>query len=85
MSGVGIPYDRLRSLSARELIRALLHDGFVLLRQEGSHQRYAHRDGRRVTVTFHSLGQTFPLKTLKSMLEKQAGWTAKDLESLGIL
>lgn len=80
-----IPYERLRNLSARNIIGALLRDGFILSRQVGSHQRYAHRNGRRVTVTFHSLGQTFPPKTLKSMLEKQAGWNKEDLERLGIL
>ena len=81
----GIHYDRLRTLSARKLIGALFRDGFWLARQEGSHQQYAHRDGRRVTVTFHSLGQTFPLKTLKSMIENQARWNSDDIKRLGLL
>ena len=80
-----IPYDRLRNLSAREIIGALFHDGFRLARQAGSHQHYTHRDGKRVTVTFHSLGQTFPRKTLKSMIETQARWTFDDLKRLGLL
>ena len=80
-----IPYHKLRNLSAREFVGALFHDGFYLSRQEGSHQQYTHRDGRRVTVTLHSLGQTFPAKTLKSMVEKQARWTTDDLKRLGIL
>lgn len=78
-------HDRLRKLSAREIIGALFRDGFILARQEGSHQQYTHSDGRRVTLTFHSLGQTFPPKTLKSMLEKQACWTSEDLKRLDIL
>ena len=80
-----IAYGRLRNLSAREIIGALFHDGFHLARHRGSHQRYMHRDGRRVTVTFHSFGQTFPRKTLKSMIETQARWVKKDLERLGVL
>ena len=78
-------YNQFKSLSARELISALFRDGFRLLRQQGSHQQYGHRDGRRVTVTFHSLGQNFPAKTLKSMIEKQARWDLEDLKRLGLL
>jgi len=37
-----IDYSPLRSLTARELCRALEHDGFTLARQRGSHQRYTH-------------------------------------------
>ena len=81
----GTPYTRLRNVSARELIGALFRDGFRLSRQVGSHQRYTHRDGRRVTVTFHSLGQTFPPKTLKSMVEAQARWSRDDFKRLGLL
>lgn len=46
-----IPYDRLRTLSARKLIGALFRDGFSLVRQAGSHQQFRHRDGRMATVT----------------------------------
>jgi predicted RNA binding protein YcfA (HicA-like mRNA interferase family) len=47
---MAIDYRGLRSLTARELIAALNRDGFSFVRQVGSHQRYAHPDGRRVTV-----------------------------------
>ena len=47
---MAIDYRGLRSLTARELIAALNRDGFYFVRQIGSHQRYAHVDGRRVTV-----------------------------------
>ena len=50
-----IDYSRLRSLTPRRLIRALEQDNFFLKRQRGSHRRYAHTDGRRVTVSFHHL------------------------------
>ena len=81
----GIPYHKLRTLSARKIIGALLRDGFYLAHQRGSHQQYLHSDGRRVTLTFHSLNQTFPLKTMKSMLEKQAHWSSEDLTRLGLV
>lgn len=80
----GIDYSRIRSLTARELIAALHRDGFTFLRQRGSHHRYGHPDGRRVTVAFSSPGDTFVLKTVRSMIERQARWTADDLPRLGL-
>ena len=37
------------------MISALIRDGFGFDRGAGSHQVYYHTDGRRVTVTFHTL------------------------------
>lgn len=80
-----LPLRSLRSLTARELIAALRRDGFVLERSTGAHQHFRHPDGRRVTVTYHTPGDTFPPKTLRSMLETQARWTEADLQRVGIL
>ena len=77
-----VDYSRLRSLTARRLIRALLDEGFFLVRQRGSHRRYAHEDGRRVTVPFTRSGETFAIGTLKSIVELQARWSPEDLQSL---
>jgi len=83
---MAINYGQLRSLTARDLLSALIRDGFVFDRQSGSHQHYyRHTDRRRVTVSFHRSGDTFPPKTLKHMIEDQAGWTEADLKRLGIL
>jgi predicted RNA binding protein YcfA (HicA-like mRNA interferase family) len=79
-----IDFSKLRNLTAREIISALSRDGFYLRSQKGSHQRYYHPDGRGVTVSFHGSGDTFPPKTLKKMIEKQAKWTDQDLERLKI-
>ncbi|HKV39713.1 MAG TPA: type II toxin-antitoxin system HicA family toxin [Blastocatellia bacterium] len=78
----------MRNLTAREVISALIHDGFYLRRSggsAGSHHRYQHADGRRVTVSFHGAGDTFRIKTLKSMLEDQAQWSEADLHRLKLL
>ena len=80
-----IDYSKLRSLAVRQLTCALRRDGFSLDRQRGSHQRYVHADGRRVTVPFTRTGDTLALGTLKSIIEKQAGWTEEDLRRLGLL
>jgi predicted RNA binding protein YcfA (HicA-like mRNA interferase family) len=80
-----IDYSKLRSLTVRELVRSLLADGFVLKKQRGSHRRYQHTDGRRVTVPYHSSGGTFVPKTLRSIIEEQARWSEADLKRLNIL
>jgi predicted RNA binding protein YcfA (HicA-like mRNA interferase family) len=82
---MAIDYSRLRSLTAREIISALIRDGFYLRTQQGSHQRYYHADGRRITVSFHKSSDTFPPKTLKSMIEEQAQWDEADLIRLKLL
>ena len=81
----GVDYSRLRSLTAREIVAALQRDGFTLTRQRGSHHRYTHPDGRKVTVPFSSPDETFLLKTLRSIIEQQARWSAPDLQRLGLI
>ena len=80
-----IDYSRLRSLKAQKLVSALIRDGFEFDRQRGSHHLYYHADGRRVTVSFHHSAKTFPPKTLKRIIEEQAGWTEADLRRLKLL
>ena len=80
-----IDFSRLRSLAARELISALQRDGFVLERRSGSHQQFYHEDGRRVTVSSHQTGDTFPQGTLRRIVQDQARWTIEDLQRLRLL
>ena len=82
---MALDYSRLRSLTAREIIAALLRDGFSLDRQSGAHRLYRHPDGRRVTVSFHRAGETFEIKTLRSILELQARWEENDLSRLRLI
>lgn len=82
---MAINYAHLRKLTAREIISALVRDGFAFDRGAGSHQVYCHSDGRRVTVTLHAPGDTFTPKTLKSMLEREAHWTEEDLKRLKVV
>jgi predicted RNA binding protein YcfA (HicA-like mRNA interferase family) len=81
---MSIDYAVLRSVTARQIAAALSRDGFSLQRQKGSHRHYRNKDGRRVTLTFHHSSDTFPLGTLKSMVEIQARWTEGDLRRLGL-
>jgi predicted RNA binding protein YcfA (HicA-like mRNA interferase family) len=82
---MAINYARLRKLTAREIMSALIRDGFAFDRGAGSHQVYRHQDGRRVTLTFHAASDTFPPKTLKSMIERGARWSEEDLKRLKLL
>lgn len=83
---MAIDYSKLQNVTARDFVRALKRDGFVLSRKIGSsHQKYRHPDGRRVTVSYHGHGSRFPTGTLKKMVERQAKWGAEDLKRLGLL
>lgn len=73
-----------RGVSARKFIRALETDGFRLMRVSGSHRIYRQNNGRRVVVAYHSLGETFPIGTLRAMIT-DANWTEEDLNRLGLL
>ena len=81
---MSIDYSRFRSITARQLASALHDDAFQLQRQKGSHRHYRHPDGRRVTLSFHHSSDTFPLGTLKSIVEIQARWSEADLNRLGL-
>lgn len=85
---MSIDYGNLRSVTAREIIAALIRDGFYLRSSggsSGSHQRYYHEDGRRVTVSFHKPSETFAPKTLKTIIERQACWSEYDLKRLKLI
>ncbi|MBI4909182.1 MAG: type II toxin-antitoxin system HicA family toxin [Acidobacteria bacterium] len=73
--------ELLRGVTARALIRALHSDGFELKRIRGSHRIYRHPDGRRAVVSYHGLSDTFPIGTLRGIID-DIGWTTADLERL---
>jgi len=81
---MGLNYGLLRNLTAREIVSALVRDGFAYDCGDGSHQIYRHPDGRRVTVGFHGSSGTFRRKTLKSMID-QTRWTEADLKRLKLI
>jgi predicted RNA binding protein YcfA (HicA-like mRNA interferase family) len=74
----------LRAVSARVFIGAIERDGFFLSRVNGSHHVYRHRDGRRIVVAYHALGDTFRAGTLRNLV-RGLGWTTTDLFRVGLL
>ena len=93
-AGMKIPYfaffahdsgKRPEEAPRHMLIAMMVAARFFLRSQRGSHQRYRHADGRRVTVSFHHPSDTFRPKTLRRMIEEQARWTEDDLKRLGLI
>ena len=82
---MAIDYSRLRSLTARRLIRALKRDGFREYKRKGATRLFIHLDGRTTTIHLHNMNQTFAIGTLKSIIEQQVRWDENDLERLGLL
>ncbi len=73
-----------KNISANQFRHALEKDGFRQTRKGGGHLIFRHPDGRRVVLSYHKSGDTFPPKTLKSMIQ-DAGWIEEDLERLGLV
>jgi predicted RNA binding protein YcfA (HicA-like mRNA interferase family) len=73
-----------KNITAKEFRQALEKEGFKETKKRGGHLVFRHPDGRRVILAYHKSGETFPPKTLKSMIQ-DAGWTEEDLRRLGIL
>jgi len=55
-------------ISAKEIIAVLQRDGFLCVRQSGSHKIFKNQMGRRVTVPFHGRKILHP-KMLKSICD----------------
>jgi predicted RNA binding protein YcfA (HicA-like mRNA interferase family) len=53
--------EKLPRVTAAEALRVLERVGFLLARQSGSHKIYKNKEGKRVTVPYHS-GRTLHSK-----------------------
>ena len=72
--------EKLPRITAREVIHAVEKSGFFFVRQSGSHKIYKNKEGKRVTVPYHS-GKILHPKLLKSIL-KDAGLTDEEFKKL---
>ncbi|MHC1602271.1 MAG: type II toxin-antitoxin system HicA family toxin [Methermicoccaceae archaeon] len=59
--------EKLPRVPADKVIRVLERIGFVLTRQSGSHKIYKNKEGRRVTVPYHT-GKALHPKVLRNIL-----------------
>jgi predicted RNA binding protein YcfA (HicA-like mRNA interferase family) len=71
---------KLPRVTAAEAIKVLERAGFPLVRQSGSHKIYKNREGKRVTVPYHSRRTLHP-KVLQSIL-RDANLTVKRFREL---
>ena len=62
--------------NARDVVRVLRRNGFLLVSQKGSHQKWRHATGRQVIVAMHG-HKPIPIGTLKSIIEG-SGLEAED-------
>ena len=75
---------KLKNTPVRELIRALVQDGFQYKRRKGSQRVYRHSDGRRVVIHYHHAKDTLPPGTLQSFLQGTK-WNEDDLNRLRLI
>ncbi|TMJ77018.1 MAG: addiction module toxin, HicA family [Alphaproteobacteria bacterium] len=74
--------ERLPTLKALAVIRALERAGFVVVRSAGSHHRLVHSaDARRATTVPVHKGRDLPRPMLRAII-KQAGLTAEEFVDL---
>ncbi len=72
--------EKLPRITAAEAIRVLERVGFLLARQSGSHKIYKNKEGKRVTVPYHT-GRTLHPKVLRSIL-RDANLTVERFKEL---
>lgn len=58
---------KLSPIGGKELIRVLQKQGFVPVRQKGSHVRLEHADGRKTSVPVHA-GESVGIGLLRKIL-----------------
>lgn len=76
--------NRLPTIDARTMERALLHLGFEAVRQRGSHVFYRHSDGRTTTVPRHS-GRDLARPLVREILREIELSSAEFQEVLGAI
>jgi len=72
--------QKVTGITAGEAIRVLEKAGFFLARQSGSHKIYKNREGKRVTIPYHS-GKILHPKVINSIL-KDADLTVDKFKEL---
>lgn len=68
-----------RPMSAREIIRILNKNGFIAVRQSGSHRSFYNRRTKKLVVIPIHKGKDLPAGTVRSIF-KQSGLADKDFQ-----
>jgi len=67
----------LPEIYPRDLVKILIKQSFVIMRQKGSHIRLIHPDGRSTTISLHN--KPLPVGTLSAIL-RQVKISKKELK-----
>ena len=55
----------------REVVKLIENDGWIMVRQKGSHRQYKHSSKKGVvTIAFHQLSDDVPVGTLINILKQ---------------
>lgn len=68
-----MPKPKLPALTGKQTIKALVHCGFVIVRQKGSHVILKHTSNVRLTVVPVHAGKTLKKPLLRAIIEQDAG------------
>lgn len=60
----------MKALTAKQTEKVLLHHGFRLVRQRGSHRIYRNALGTSVPIPFHGGNQALPIGTFKAIVKQ---------------
>lgn len=60
---------RFPRLKAKEVVRVLRRNGFVLVASKGSHQKWRHHATEKQVIVPYHAGKDLPLGTLKSIID----------------
>lgn len=60
--------EHFPACNANDVVRVLRRNGFMLVSQKGSHQKWRHADGQQVIVAMHG-SKPIPLGTLRSIVK----------------
>ena len=71
---------KLPRITADKIIKILESQGFFLARQSGRHKIYKNKEGKRITIPFHS-GKILHPKVLRNIL-KDAALTSERFKEL---
>lgn len=71
---------KLSPIGSGKLVKILLKEGFIEIRQKGSHARLEHPDGRKTTIPIHA-GENIGIGLLRKIL-RDANLTPEEFNKL---
>ena len=77
-------WDQLKNKTAKDLISALIKDGFTLDVTVKTERVYRHPDGRRVSIHYHTGSTTYGPGLLKALFE-DTEWSEKNMWRLKLI